>query len=430
MSKVIDLFLEYVKIDTQSKDESTTIPSTQKQHNLAELLVKQLTEMGAEEITYDKEHCYVYASIPATKGYEDKPVLGFIAHMDTSPAVSGENVKPSIIENYDGGDIVLNAEANVIMKPTEFPSLHLYVGDDLIVTDGTTLLGADDKAGIAEIMAMAEVLLGKSMVQNGTKSEQEADAAGMIVQSTFPHGKIRIGFTPDEEIGAGADHFDVKLFGADFAYTVDGGRIGELEYENFNAAGAKVTVQGRSVHPGDSKNKMKSAILILLEFQSVLPEWESPMHTEGYEGFYHLDSMSGTVEQAVGEYIIRDHSKEEFEYKKRNFINQAEILNIKYGAGTITVDMKDSYYNMREVIEQHMHLIDNAKAAMEELGIEPVVQPIRGGTDGARLSFMGLPCPNLGTGSHNCHGKYEYASIQSMEKIVELLVKIVGKYAE
>ncbi len=428
MSKVIDLFLEYVKTDTQSQEESTTTPSTAKQHNLAKKLVDRLTEIGAEEITYDEEHCYVYATIPATKGCEDKPVLGFIAHMDTSPAVSGANVNPRIVKNYDGGNIVLNAEKNVVMKPAEFTSLNLYVGDDLIVTDGTTLLGADDKAGIAEIMAMAEVLLGKTVVQDCGEIAQRTGTVN--AQSEFPHGKIRIGFTPDEEIGAGADYFDVKLFGADFAYTVDGGRIGELEYENFNAASARVTVQGRSVHPGDAKNKMKNAILILQEFQSVLPEWESPMHTEGYEGFYHLESMSGTVEQAVGDYIIRDHSKEEFEYKKRHFKNQAEILNIKHGAGTITVDMKDSYYNMREVIEQHMHLIDNAKEAMEELGIEPIVQPIRGGTDGARLSFMGLPCPNLGTGSHNCHGKYEYASVQSMEKIVELLVKIAGKYAE
>lgn len=408
MSKVIDLFLEYVQIDTQSDEESTTLPSTAGQHNLARKLVKQLEEMGADEITYDKEHCYVYASIPATPGYEDKPVLGFIAHMDTSPAVSGANVKPRIVNNYDGGDIVLNAETNVVMRPTDFPSLNLYVGDDLIVTDGNTLLGADDKAGIAEIMATAELLL----------------------NSSCPHGKIRIGFTPDEEIGAGADYFEVKLFGADFAYTVDGGRIGELEYENFNAAGAKVTVQGLSVHPGDAKNKMKNAILILQEFQSLLPVSENPMYTECYEGFYHLDSINGTVEKAVGDYIIRDHDKVKFEDKKCFFMDVASFINQKYGAGTVKVEMKDSYYNMCEVMEQHMHLIDNAKTAMEELGIAPIVQPIRGGTDGARLSFMGLPCPNLGTGSHNCHGKYEYASVQSMEKIVELLVKIVGKYAE
>ncbi len=428
MSKVIDLFLEYVKMDTQSDEESTRSPSTEKQHNLARKLVKQLEEMGAEEITYDKAHCYVYATIPATPGYEDKPVLGFIAHMDTSPAVSGANVNPRIVENYDGGDIVLNAENNVVMKPADFPSLHLYVGDDLIVTDGTTLLGADDKAGIAEIMAMAEVLLKKPESQACDEKSQETDTVN--AHSGFPHGKIRIGFTPDEEIGAGADYFDVKLFGADFAYTVDGGRIGELEHENFNAAGAKVTVQGRSVHPGDAKNKMKNAILILQEFQSLLPVAENPMYTEGYEGFYHLDSINGTVEEAVGDYIIRDHDKTKFEAKKTLFMDVADFLNHKYGTGTVQVEMKDSYYNMREIMEQHMHLIDNAKTAMEELGIEPIVQPIRGGTDGARLSFMGLPCPNLGTGSHNCHGKYEYASVQSMEKIVDLLVRIAGKYAK
>ena len=423
MSKVIDLFLEYVKIDTQSKEGSTVSPSTQKQHNLAGLLVRQLTEMGAVDITYDKEHCYVYATIPASAGYENAPVLGFIAHMDTSPAVSGANVKPRIVKNYDGGDIVLNTETNIVMKPVDFPGLSLYKGEDLIVTDGTTLLGADDKAGIAEIMAMAEVLLGNTAIW-------DRDEAGKDRKALYPHGKIRIGFTPDEEIGAGADHFDVKLFGADFAYTVDGGRIGELEYENFNAAGARVTVQGRSVHPGDAKNKMKNAILILQEFQSLLPETESPMYTEGYEGFYHLDSIKGTVEEACGEYIIRDHSREKFEARKKFFLEQAAILNRKYGEGTVIVDMADSYYNMREVIEKHMHLIENAKAAMEELNIEPIVQPIRGGTDGARLSFMGLPCPNLGTGSHNGHGKYEYASVQSMEKIVRLLMKIAGKYAK
>lgn len=277
------------------------------------------------------------------------------------------------------------------------------------MTDGTTLLGADDKAGVAEIMAMAEYLL-----QN----------------PQLPHGKIRIGFTPDEEVGAGTDYFDIALFGADFAYTVDGGRVGELEYENFNAAGAKVCVQGRSVHPGDAKGKMVNAILVLQEFQSLLPIYENPMYTEGYEGFYHLDSINGTVEEAAADYIIRDHSREKFEKKKKYFAQMGEFLNMKYGSGTVTVKIKDSYYNMREIMEQHMHLIDNAKEAMEELSIVPIVQPIRGGTDGARLSFMGLPCPNLGTGGHNCHGKYEYACVQSMERNVELLIRIAGKYAE
>lgn len=406
MSNVIDLFLEYVKLDTQSADESSTTPSTLKQHELAKLLVKQLTDMGASEITYDEAHCYVYASIPAAEGCEDAPVLGFIAHMDTSPAVSGANVKPRII-HYDGGDIVLNEAEGVVMKRKDFPDLSLYEGQDLIVTDGTTLLGADDKAGVAEIMAMAEYFL---------KNPQ------------LPHGKIRIGFTPDEEVGAGADYFDVALFGADFAYTVDGGRVGELEYENFNAAGAKVSVRGRSVHPGDAKGKMINAILVLQEFQSLLPVCENPMYTEKYEGFYHLDSINGTVEEAAADYIIRDHSKEKFEQKKKLFAQTGDFLNLKYGEGTVTIALKDSYYNMKEIMEQHMHLIENAKAAMEELSIIPIVQPIRGGTDGARLSFMGLPCPNLGTGGHNCHGKYEYACVQSMEQNVELLVRLAGKY--
>lgn len=408
MSKVIDLFLEYVKIDTQSDEACTTSPSTAKQHVLAELLASQLTDMGAEDVVYDKERCYVYATIPATKGCENAPVLGFIAHMDTSPAVSGKDVKPRIVDNYDGGDIVLNEAAGVIMRKADFSeSLSLYVGKDLIVTDGTTLLGADDKAGVAEIMAMAEYLL----------SHPEA-----------AHGKIRIGFTPDEEVGAGADYFDVKLFGSDFAYTVDGGRVGELEYENFNAAGAKVHVNGRSVHPGDAKNKMRNAILVLQEFQSLLPVEQNPMYTCGYEGFYHLDSISGNVEEAHGDYIIRDHDREKFEQKKAFFLQTAAFLNQKYGEGTVVVDMKDSYYNMKEIIDNHMHLIDNAKAAMEEMGITPMINPIRGGTDGARLSFMGLPCPNLGTGGHNFHGKYEYACVQSMEENVKLLVKIAGKY--
>ncbi|MBD5478896.1 MAG: peptidase T [Lachnospiraceae bacterium] len=406
MSSVIDLFLEYVKLDTQSADESSTTPSTSKQHELAKLLVKQLTDMGASEITYDEAHCYVYASIPAAEGCEDAPVLGFIAHMDTSPAVSGANVKPRIV-HYDGGDIVLNEAEGVVMKRKDFPDLSLYEGQDLIVTDGTTLLGADDKAGIAEIMAMAEHFL---------KNPQ------------LPHGKIRVGFTPDEEVGAGADYFDVALFGADFAYTVDGGRVGELEYENFNAAGAKVSVRGRSVHPGDAKGKMINAILVLQEFQSLLPVCENPMYTEKYEGFYHLDSINGTVEEAAADYIIRDHSKEKFEQKKKLFAQTGDFLNLKYGEGTVTIALKDSYYNMKEIMEQHMHLIENAKAAMEELSITPIVQPIRGGTDGARLSFMGLPCPNLGTGGHNCHGKYEYACVQSMEQNVKLLVRLAGKY--
>ena len=406
MSKVIEKFLNYVKIDTQSDENSTACPTTAKQHNLAKLLVKELEAMGADEITYDKEHCYVYATVPATKGCENRPVLGFIAHMDTAPAVTGENVKPRIIENYDGKDIVLNEEKNIVMKVSDFPELTEYTGKRLIVTDGTTLLGADDKAGIAEIMTMAEQLL----------SHKE-----------IPHGKIRIGFTPDEEVGAGADHFDVKLFGADYAYTVDGGKLGELEYENFNAAGAKVTFHGRSVHPGDAKNKMVNALLLAMEFQNMLPVFENPMYTEKYEGFYHLDLLSGSVEKAQAEYIIRDHDKDKFEQKKETFLRIGAYLNEKYGKDTVQIDMKDSYYNMREIIEQHMQLIENAKAAMEETGVNPIVVPIRGGTDGARLSYMGLPCPNLCTGGHNFHGRFEYICADSMEKIVEILLKLAMK---
>lgn len=410
MSRVIENFLEYVKIDTESAEGSETTPSTLKQHDLARLLARQLQEMGAQEITYDKERCYVYASVPASKGCENAPVLGFIAHMDTSPAVSGAGVKPRLIEDYDGGDIVLNEgsvdTAQVILKVADFPELAGYKGRRLIVTDGTTLLGADDKAGVAEIMTMAEYLLKHPEVS---------------------HGKIRVGFTPDEEVGAGADYFDVKLFGADYAYTVDGGKLGELEYENFNAAGAKVRIRGRSVHPGEAKDKMRNALLLAQEFQAMLPAAENPMYTCGYEGFYHLDALNGTVEEALADYIIRDHDKEKFEKKKVLFLQTGEFLNQKYGEGTFEITMKDSYYNMKEVIEKHMHLIDNAKEAMQELGIEPVVAPIRGGTDGARLSFMGLPCPNLCTGGQNFHGKYEYACADDMEKIAGLLVRIAEK---
>lgn len=408
MERVIENFLAYVAIDTESSEESTTTPTTMKQHNLAKLLVGQLRDMGAEEITYDEERCYVYASVPASAGHEKAPVIGFISHMDTSPAVTGADVKPRIIEDYDGQDIVLNGEKKIVMRTADFPELSSYTGKRLIVTDGTTLLGADDKAGVAEIMAMAEYLL---------------------AHPEIPHGKIRIGFTPDEEVGAGADYFDVKLFGADYAYTVDGGRLGELEYENFNAAGAKVTIHGRSVHPGEAKDKMRNALLMAQEFQSMLPVSENPMYTCGYEGFFHLDSLRGTVEEAAAEYIIRDHDKDKFERKKETFRRIGCFLNEKYGEGTFEIDLKDSYYNMKEIIEQHMHLIENAKEAMSELGIEPVVVPVRGGTDGARLSFMGLPCPNLCTGGQNFHGKYEYACADEMEMIVELLVKIAGKYA-
>ena len=409
MHSVLDFFLEYIAIDSQSDDTSGQCPSTSGQHLMADLLVKQLNALGAENITYDREHCYVYAGLSASDGYEDAPTLGFIAHMDTSPATSGRDVKARIVNNYDGETIVLNETQNILLDPCDFPELKNYIGKSLVVTDGTTLLGADDKAGIAEIMAMAEYLLCNPQI---------------------PHGKIRIAFTPDEEIGCGADYFDLETFGADYAYTVDGGALGELEYENFNAAGAKLIVHGRSVHPGDAKNKMLNAILLAQEFQSLLPVEQNPMYTEMYEGFFHADSISGNVEQVIVDYIIRDHDKEKFEQKKLLFLNIANYLNDKYNTRIFEVQMKDSYYNMKEVILPHFHLIDNAKAAMEELDIVPLVLPIRGGTDGARLSFMGLPCPNLCTGGHNFHGKHEYIPVESMEKVVGLLIKITEKYSE
>lgn len=407
METVIDRFLRYVQIDTCSEENSGTHPSTAKQHDLAGLLVRELEEMGAAEITYDREHCYVYATVPASDGCEDRPTLGFIAHMDTSPAMSGAGVKPRIVKNYDGQDIVLNPELNITLRAADFPDIRKYQGQDLIVTDGTTLLGADDKAGVSEIMAMAEYYL------------------------THPedlHGRIRIGFTPDEEIGEGPDFFDVALFGAKAAYTVDGGALGELEYENFNAAGAKLHIQGCSVHPGSAKGKMKNAVLIAQEFQSMLPAFENPMYTEGYEGFYHLDSIQGNVESAQADYIIRDHDRALFEKKKKYFMSVVSFLNDKYGEGTVTVDMKDSYYNMREIMEDHMELIDKVVETMKEQDIKPIITPIRGGTDGARLSFMGLPCPNICTGGENCHGKFEYACVQSMEKVVKLLTGLVKKF--
>ncbi len=404
---LLERFLKYVQIDTCSDEESGLSPSTAKQNDLAKVLVEELTQMGASEVVYDKEHCYVYATIPASEGCENVPVVGFIAHMDTSPAISGADVKPRIVSNYDGKDITLNAEKNIVLKTEEFQEIKALVGNDLVVTDGTTLLGADDKAGIAEIMTMAEYFL----------THQEVK-----------HGKIRIGFTPDEEIGAGPDYFDVELFAADVAYTVDGGALGEIEFENFNAAGAKVYVHGCSVHPGTAKGKMKNSILIAQEFQSLLPVFENPMYTEMYEGFYHLGAINGTVEETKMDYIIRDHDKQKFEAKKVQFLNAARFLNDKYGDGTVEVHMKDSYFNMREVIESHMYLIDYAKSTMEEMGITPIICPIRGGTDGARLSFMGLPCPNLCTGGGNFHGKYEYACVQSMECISKMLVKLACKF--
>lgn len=404
---VLERFLSYVTIDTESVPDREQIPSSEKQFDLAKKLEAELREMGASDVRLDA-HCYVYAKIPATTD-KKVPAVGFIAHMDTSPAISGANVKPRIIRQYDGNDITLNENLGVYLRVSEFPALLNYKGQDLVVTDGTTLLGADDKAGVAEIMSMAEYLL---------------------THPEILHGDILIGFTPDEEVGNGATCFDVKNFGADVAYTVDGGEIGELEYENFNAASLKVHIQGRGIHTGSAKGKMKNALLIAMEFQGMLPVFDNPMYTEMYEGFYHLDGMSGNVETADMDYIIRDHDREKFEQKKA-FVKHVEaFLNAKYGEGTVTAVVKDSYLNMKELIAPHMYLIDYAKEEMENLGITPIISPIRGGTDGARLSYEGLPCPNLCTGGHNYHGKYEYVCVQSMEKITELLVKLAERFAK
>ncbi|MCI8297438.1 MAG: peptidase T [Lachnospiraceae bacterium] len=404
MSSVVDRFLRYVSYDTQSADEVEQLPSTEKQFALARFLAKELEEMGASDVRVS-DQCYVMARIPANTT-KSVPSLGLIAHMDTSPAFSGHEVRPQRITAYDGGRICLNEEQRLFLDPAEFPELLAYIGKDLIVTDGTTLLGADDKAGVAEIMAAAEYLLAHQKIL---------------------HGQICIGFTPDEEVGKGADGFDVDAFGADVAFTIDGGALGELEYENFNAASGRVHVHGKSIHPGSSKGAMKNAALIGMEFQSMLPVFENPMYTEGYEGFYHLVQMSGDVAGATFDYIIRDHDRARFDFKKAQFQRTADFLNGKYGAGTIEVELVDSYYNMKEMLKDHMYLIDLAQSAMEELEIQPRICPIRGGTDGARLSYMGLPCPNLCTGGHNFHGPYEFVCIQSMEKVSQLLVRIVQK---
>jgi tripeptide aminopeptidase len=397
--KVHERFLNYVKIDTQSVPGGDEIPSSEKQKDLGNLLVQEMLSMGIEDAHMD-ENGYVYGTV---KGNTDAPVIGFIAHMDTSPDMSGSNVKPRIIYGYDGGDIVLNEEKQIVMETKTFDHLLKYVGLDLIVTDGTTLLGADDKAGIAEILTMAEYLIKNPHIK---------------------HGTIKIAFTPDEEVGKGADLFNIEKFGADYAYTVDGGEIGEIEYENFNAASAKLRIKGVNIHPGTAKNKMKNSILIGMEFHGMLPVYETPENTEGYEGFSLLNEMSGKVEETQLEYIIRDHDMGKFNAKKERFKKIADYLNDKYGQGTVDLTLEDSYYNMKEKILPHMHIVENAIKAMENIGIEPKVVPIRGGTDGARLSYMGLSCPNLCTGGHNFHGKYEYIPVQSMEKVVDLLIEI------
>ena len=403
MDKTIENFLRYVKIDTQSSEESTTIPSTMKQHDLARQLVSELEAMGAAEITYDKEHCYVYATIPASAGCEKAPVLGFISHMDTSPAVTDTNVNPRIVENYDGKDIVLNAAENIVMKVEDFPELLHYMGQDLIVTDGTTLLGADDKAGVAEIMTALE----------------------QIIAEGTPHGDIWVGFTPDEEVGKGADLFDLDYFEADFAYTVDGDYEGEVAYENFNAASAEFTIKGVNVHPGEAKDIMVNAALVGCEIAAALPANETPATTEGREGFYHLCDMSGDVASAHLSYIVRDHDKALFA-KRLDTLRSLEIeMNKKYGEGTVSLTITHSYENMLSIIMDNMYIIDLAKAAIEENGLEPLSRPVRGGTDGARLSFMGLPCPNLGTGGYGFHGPFEHISVEGMETAVNIIKSIV-----
>lgn len=408
MSKVVDRFLKYIALDTQSAEGASTVPSTEKQFVLAKLLVEELKELGLKDVSMS-EHGYVYGTIPANVE-ADCPVVGFLAHMDTSPDFSDENTRPQLIKNYDGGDIILNKALNIHMSPEVFPDLKSYVGMDLITTDGTSLLGADDKAGIAEIITMAEILM---------------------THPEILHGTVKVAFTPDEEVGHGVDFFDVPGWGADVAYTVDGGAWGSMEYETFNAAYMKVTIHGQNIHPGSAKDKMKNSLLIGMEFQSMLPEAEKPQYTQMYEGFFHLNNMSGNVEETSLHYIVRDHNREKFEARKALGHTIGEFLNKKYGEGTVIVETADNYYNMAEKIRPHMYLMDVAAEAFKELGVDaPVIRPIRGGTDGSRLSYMGLPCPNLCAGGHNAHGKYEFVCVQSMEKSVDLLVKIAQKFKD
>lgn len=398
---VIERFLKYVAFDTQSDESTGVTPSTPKQMVFAQYLKTELEELGLKDISLD-ENGYLFATLPSNVDHE-VPVVGFIAHMDTSPDMSGENVKPRIVEKYDGKDIPLCAEENIILSPANFPELLDHVGEDLIVTDGHTLLGADDKAGIAEIVGAV---------------------AYLIAHPEIKHGDIRIGFNPDEEIGLGAHKFDVEKFGAKWAYTMDGGEVGELEFENFNAAAAKIRVKGRNVHPGYAKNKMINSLLVANEYAFLLPADETPGTTEGYEGFYHLIGMEGEVENTVLSYIVRDHDREKFEARKQALLNYAAQLNEKYGEGTVTVELKDQYYNMRQQVEPLMHIIDIAFAAMQEAGVTPKVKAIRGGTDGAQLSFKGLPCPNIFAGGLNFHGRYEFVPVQSIEKAMNVVVKI------
>lgn len=406
MDNVTSRLLKYVKVNTISDPKSETLPSTQIQFDLAKILVEDLKEIGVKDASLD-ENCYVMGSIPGNA--ENAPAIGLIAHMDTSPEFSGENVKPQIIEDYDGNDIVLNKDLNIVMKVSDFPYLADFKGHTLITTDGTTLLGADNKAGIAEIMEVAKYFIDNPDVK---------------------HGDIKICFTPDEEVGRGTEKFDLEKFGADFAYTLDGSFEGEIEYENFNAASAVIKIHGTNIHPGSAKHKMKNSLLIAMEFNALLPVFDVPQYTEGYEGFYHLDEAGGTVELTTLEYIIRDHDMEKFTARKEFMTKAAAFINEKYGEGTAEIEIKDSYFNMREHILPVMHIVDSAVAAMEKTGVKPIVKAIRGGTDGAALSYKGLPTPNIFTGGFNYHGRYEAVSVQSMNKAVATVIEILKSYAQ
>jgi tripeptide aminopeptidase len=399
--QLIDRFTGYVRIDTQSDPESKDTPSTKKQWDLAKKLAEELRQIGMQEVEID-ENAYIMATLPANVPY-DIPVIGFISHFDTSPDFSGENVNPQIIEDYDGKDIILNQEQDIILSPDYFEDLRQYKGQTIITTDGTTLLGADDKAGITEIVTAMEYLINNPQI---------------------PHGKIRVGFTPDEEIGRGAHKFDVEKFGAEWAYTMDGSQVGELEYENFNAAEAIIIVKGKSVHPGYAKDKMVNSIYIAQDFITSLPRLETPEHTEGRQGFFHLSDIKGDVERTTLKYIIRDHDKDHFEARKEVLEKLAAEINSQFEKEVISIEIKDQYFNMREKVEPVMHIVDIAEEAMMEVGVEPLIKPIRGGTDGSQLSYMGLPCPNIFAGGHNFHGRYEYIPVESMQKAVAVIVKI------
>ena len=402
MTDVLDRFLRYVKIDTQSAHHAETYPSTQKQLDLSRLLVEELRALNLEDVKLD-DYGYVTATLPSNVSHPT-PTIGFIAHVDTSPAASGKDVKPRLVENYDGKDIVLNPEQHILLSPSEYPELSKHIGETLVVTDGTTLLGADDKAGVAAIMSAM---------------------AALVANPDIPHGKIRIGFTPDEEVGAGVDHFDVPAFGADFAFTIDGGPVGELAYENFNAAGAEITVHGKSFHPGDAKGKLINALQVAIDFHNLLPVFDRPEHTEKREGFFHLISLNGEAEQANLEYIIRDHDRHLFEGKKALMSQAADYINSRFGAGTLELHIKDQYYNMFEKVAPHPEILELARKAYRAIGVEPVEVAVRGGTDGSRLSFMGLPTPNLFTGGYNYHGRFEYLSVDELKLASQVIVEIV-----